>query len=86
MLRRVKSEVLNQLPDKVEKVLRCDLSSWQKAIYRQIQASARGNGNRAGQLVKGLNNALMQLRKVCNHPYLFLKEGWDINEDIVRSR
>ena len=85
MLRRIKSEVLDQLPDKVEKVLRCDLSAWQKTIYRQIQASARGQGSKTGALVKGLNNALMQLRKVCNHPYLFLKEGWEIDENIARS-
>jgi hypothetical protein len=30
LLRRVKSDVLNQLPDKVEKVIRCDISAWQK--------------------------------------------------------
>ena len=30
LLRRLKSEVLSQLPDKVEIVLRCELSAWQK--------------------------------------------------------
>ena len=84
MLRRVKAEVLDQLPEKVEKVVRCDLSAWQKTLYRQFQASAHGNGNKTGTLVKGLNNILMQLRKVCNHPYLFLKEGWDIDEMMIR--
>ena len=63
MLRRIKSEVLDQLPDKVEKVLKCDLSAWQKTIYRQIQASAMGRGEKAGQMVRGLNNVMMQLRK-----------------------
>ena len=63
MLRRIKSEVLDQLPDKVEKVLKCDLSAWQKTIYRQIQASAMGQGEKAGQMVRGLNNVMMQLRK-----------------------
>ena len=63
MLRRIKSEVLDQLPDKVEKVLKCDLSAWQKTIYRQIQASAMGHGEKAGQMVRGLNNVMMQLRK-----------------------
>jgi ATP-dependent helicase STH1/SNF2 len=37
MLRRVKSSVMGQLPDKVEKVLRCQLSGWQKHLYKQIQ-------------------------------------------------
>ena len=34
LLRRVKSDVLNQLPDKVERVIRCDLSAWQKVRRR----------------------------------------------------
>ncbi|KAI9922789.1 hypothetical protein PsorP6_000143 [Peronosclerospora sorghi] len=36
-LRRVKAYVLDQLPDKVEKVLKCELSGWQKIMYRRIQ-------------------------------------------------
>jgi SNF2 family DNA or RNA helicase len=34
---------------------------------------------------KSLNNSLMQLRKVCNHPYLHLNDWSDFTErDIVR--
>ena len=89
MLRRVKSEVLDQLPEKVEKVLRCELSSWQKELYKQISVKAvedhslLGNGSQAPS--RGLNNIVMQLRKVCNHPYLFSPEGYHINDNIVRS-
>ena len=32
----------------------------------------------------GFNNAMMQLRKICNHPYLFLNE-WYADEDMVRA-
>ena len=39
MLRRVKANVLGQLPEKVEKVLRCELSAWQKELYRQVRGS-----------------------------------------------
>jgi len=84
MLRRVKSEVLDQLPEKVEKVLRCDLSSWQKELYKQISSKAineEGTGAAAG---RGLNNIVMQLRKVCNHPYLFSPHGYHIDENIIR--
>jgi SNF2 family DNA or RNA helicase len=28
---------------------------------------------------------LLQLRKVCNHPYMFLTSGYSIDETIVRS-
>jgi SNF2 family DNA or RNA helicase len=86
MLRRVKSEVLDQLPEKVEKILRCDLSSWQKELYKQI--SRKAAAETAGEVVqasRGLNNAVMQLRKVCNHPYLFTPEGYHIDQNIIRS-
>lgn len=92
MLRRVKSEVLDQLPEKVEKVLRCELSSWQKELYKQIsmkavaENSTVGNGfSQATNASRGLNNVVMQLRKVCNHPYLFSPLGYEINQDIIRS-
>lgn len=93
MLRRVKSEVLDQLPEKVEKILRCDLSSWQKELYKQIskkavvENSVLGTGFVQPQqpAARGLNNVVMQLRKVCNHPYLFSPQGYHINESIIRS-
>lgn len=85
MLRRVKSMVMDQLPEKVEKVIRCELSGWQKQLYKRIQetgAAKVGPDGVAGGT--GLNNVIMQLRKVCNHPYLFLTEGWYIDDDIAR--
>ena len=36
VLRRSKREVEAELPEKTEHVLRCDLSAWQRAWYRQI--------------------------------------------------
>jgi ATP-dependent helicase STH1/SNF2 len=89
MLRRVKSEVLDQLPEKVEKVLRCEMSSWQKELYKQISKKAVADtalmGTDTQAPSRGLNNIVMQLRKVCNHPYLFSPEGYHINDIIVRS-
>ena len=90
MLRRVKSEVLDQLPEKVEKVLRCELSSWQKELYRQISFKAVADTGALGLTSapvpsRGLNNVVMQLRKVCNHPFLFSPEGYHINDKLIRS-
>ncbi|CAM9437664.1 unnamed protein product, partial [Scytosiphon promiscuus] len=89
MLRRVKTEVMGQLPEKVEKVLRCDLSGWQRSLYKQIQESGafgiaqeQGIGVASG---KGLSNVFMQLRKVCNHPYLFFDDRWPSDLDLIRS-
>lgn len=92
MLRRVKSEVLDQLPEKVEKVLRCELSSWQKELYKQISKKAVAETGLLDAATastttptRGLNNIVMQLRKVCNHPYLFHNMGYTINDEIIQS-
>ena len=63
LLRRLKSQVLSQLPEKTERVIRCGLSAWQRLFYQQIQrygaiASPSGEG------MVGLSNLIMQLRKV----------------------
>jgi superfamily II DNA/RNA helicase len=83
MLRRIKADVLDQLPDKVEKVLKCELSSWQKELYKQISYSVLKDGTK--QSKRGLNNVVMQLRKVCNHPYMFTPEGYSFDDDIIRT-
>eukprot|EP00181_Compsopogon_caeruleus_P000451 CAMPEP_0184679328 /NCGR_PEP_ID=MMETSP0312-20130426/2163_1 /TAXON_ID=31354 /ORGANISM="Compsopogon coeruleus, Strain SAG 36.94" /LENGTH=961 /DNA_ID=CAMNT_0027128705 /DNA_START=228 /DNA_END=3113 /DNA_ORIENTATION=+ len=70
LLRRLKIDVEAQLPEKVEKVLRCGLSAWQKVLYRQVRnkiAVATGDNMAA----RAFNNIIMQLKKICNHPYLF---------------
>ena len=71
LLRRVKKEVESQLPDKVEYVIKVELSSWQKKLYKDIQEKSCYGQNSTWKS-KNLNNTVMQLRKVCNHPYLFL--------------
>ena len=90
MLRRIKSEVLEELPEKVEKVIQCELSSWQKYLYQQISVNASAASGLATpktstENVRGLNNVVMQLRKVCNHPYLFSNEGYQIDENTICS-
>ncbi|KAL1499698.1 hypothetical protein AB1Y20_011893 [Prymnesium parvum] len=72
LLRRMKTEVEAQLPDKAEYVVKCELTGLQKMLYRQIQNQGLCTVGASGELkVSGLNNVEMQLRKVCNHPYLF---------------
>lgn len=82
MLRRVKDQVLDQLPDKVERVLRCELSGWQKHIYKSV--NDKNIASKDGQGSAGFNNAMMQLRKICNHPYLFLNE-WFMDDELIRA-
>ena len=72
LLRRLKSEVADQLPEKKESVLKCQLSAWQLLMYNQIKNRALATvDRRTGELRPAkLSNTLMQLRKICNHPYL----------------
>lgn len=74
MLRRLKTDVESQLPEKVEIVFRCEMSIWQRVLYRQMRARigiAAGAGNVG---FRSFNNMVMQLKKVCNHPFLFYNE------------
>ncbi|KAI8065336.1 SNF2 family N-terminal domain-containing protein [Gilbertella persicaria] len=74
LLRRLKSDVEAELPDKVERIIKCKLSSLQLKIYHQLKRNCdiyTNNGQNALIPVRGLNNTLMQLRKVCNHPFAF---------------
>ena len=80
----MKSQVLNQLPEKVEKVLRCNLSGWQRKMYQSIVHKGLLRNPKDGSFISGgLNNTIMQLRKVCNHPYLFIKD-YQVDEDLIR--
>lgn len=62
-------EVEQELPSKIERVIKCELSAWQKHLYSQISTKAKIHGQ--GR-VRHLNNLSMHLRKACNHPYLFV--------------
>ena len=83
LLRRLKKEVEKQLPDKIEQVIRCHQSIWQKMLYERM-LSDRTLLTEGG--TRGLQNKLMQLRKICNHPYLFdERAGYDIDNLMVRA-
>ncbi|KAG6513258.1 probable ATP-dependent DNA helicase CHR12 isoform X1 [Zingiber officinale] len=85
LLRRKKNEVEKYLPGKTQVILKCDLSAWQKAYYLQVTDLGRV-GLESGIKSKSLQNLSMQLRKCCNHPYLFVGDYnmWQ-KEQIVRA-
>ena len=72
LLRRIKKEVEKELPDKIEIVIKVELSSWQKISYRQIQDYGYIGREEKGKKM-ALQNTVMQLRKICNHPYQFFE-------------
>ncbi len=74
LLRRLKKDVEKDLPDKTEKVIKCKFSALQSRLYKQMVTHNKivvsdGKGGKAG--ARGLSNMIMQLRKLCNHPFVF---------------
>ncbi|GMH62640.1 hypothetical protein TL16_g03522 [Triparma laevis f. inornata] len=72
MLRRVKKDVAHALPPKKETKLFIGLTDMQMEYYKKIlKKEAVELNSLGGSTQVRLLNTLMQLRKVCNHPYLF---------------
>lgn len=70
LLRRLKSDVEKGLPPKKETILKIGMSEMQKKYYAallQKDIEAITDGADRSRLL----NVVMQLRKCCNHPYLF---------------
>ncbi|GMI72169.1 chromatin-remodeling protein 11 [Hibiscus trionum] len=70
LLRRLKSDVEKGLPPKKETILKVGMSQMQKNYYRALLQKDLEVVNAGGER-KRLLNIAMQLRKCCNHPYLF---------------
>ncbi|PKA62718.1 Chromatin structure-remodeling complex protein SYD [Apostasia shenzhenica] len=74
LLRRKKDEVEKYLPGKTQVILKGDMSAWQKAYYQQITDIGRVGLESGTGRSRGLQNYSMQLRKCCNHPFLFVED------------
>jgi TATA-binding protein-associated factor len=79
LLRRMKENVLNDLPPKIIQDYHCDVSPLQQLLFDEFQhsqASTEAEASvRSGAIKSHVFQALQYLRKVCNHPALVLKEG-----------
>ena len=69
MLRRTKKDLENKLPEKIEINVSVNLSQMQLKIYQDL-LKAKNISTLDGSK-KVYHAILMQLRKVCNHPYMF---------------
>ncbi|GAB2281270.1 hypothetical protein Dimus_015874 [Dionaea muscipula] len=72
MLRRLKKDAMQNIPPKTERMVPVELSSIQAEYYRAMLTKnyqiLRNIGKGVPQ--QSMLNIVMQLRKVCNHPYL----------------
>ncbi|RMD41458.1 hypothetical protein DV735_g3639, partial [Chaetothyriales sp. CBS 134920] len=94
LLRRLKRDVEKDLPDKQERVIKCRFSALQTKLYKQLMTTNRlavADGKGGKTSMRGLSNMLMQLRKLCNHPYVFepvedqMNPGKATNDSIWRT-
>lgn len=93
LLRRLKTDVVEEMPSKTEIFVYCPMVPLQREYYAMILnrtlASAMeakyGKFQAAAQFkTNSLRNRAMQLRKCCNHPYLF-DEPTDANGEVVTN-
>lgn len=70
LLRRVKKDVMKDLPPKKELILRVELSSLQKEYYKAILTRNYQILARRGGAQISLINVVMELRKLCCHAYM----------------
>lgn len=93
LLRRVKTDptVIQDLPDKQEVKVYCQLSEEQATLYEAVVRDALAaieSQDEGGIARKGLVlSMLMQLKQVCNHPahYLHETKAYRPGEDLNRS-
>ncbi|XP_059059147.1 DNA excision repair protein ERCC-6-like [Achroia grisella] len=94
ILRRTKAEVQDhiKLPEKNEQVLFCVLSQEQRDLYMGYLMSTTvrsvlDKDNKFGDPLRGrILVALSTLRKICNHPDLYLYEAQENIEDIDEEK
>lgn len=80
LLRRLKEEVLNDLPPKILQNYYCDLSELQKQLFEDFFKKERKTvensvGSTDKEAKQHIFQALQYMRKLCNSPALVVKEG-----------
>jgi TATA-binding protein-associated factor len=89
LLRRLKEEVLDDLPPKILQNYYCDLSDLQKKLFEDFTkregktiAEKAAAGDKEGKT--HIFQALQYMRKLCNSPALVMKEGHKQYEETQR--
>ncbi|GAB2277059.1 Protein CHROMATIN REMODELING 5 [Dionaea muscipula] len=86
ILRRVIKDVEKSLPPKIERILRVEMSPLQKQYYKWIlerNFHDLNKGVRGNQV--SLLNIVVELKKCCNHPFLFESADHGYGGDTIDS-
>ncbi|CAL0307241.1 unnamed protein product [Lupinus luteus] len=67
VLRRLKHKVENELPEKIERLIRCEASAYQKLLMKRVEENLGAIGS---SKARSVHNSVMELRNICNHPYI----------------
>jgi SNF2 family DNA or RNA helicase len=73
ILRRVKRDVLKDLPDKTETILRVEMSDRQKQLYLAYREQTLQMLEDGSQSLMNVLAQLTRLRQICCHPGMFLE-------------
>lgn len=89
LLRRLKEEVLNDLPPKILQNYYCDLSDLQKKLFddftkKETHKLAAEAGRDDKEAKQHIFQALQYMRKLCNSPAMVLKPGHPKYDDTQR--
>ncbi|KAN0064677.1 ATP-dependent DNA helicase Hrp3 [Thecaphora frezii] len=79
MLRRLKKDVVKEMPTKSEKILRVEMSAMQQRMYKAILTRNYTLLSGATTAQFSLLNIAIELKKASNHPYLF--DGTEVISD-----
>ncbi|CAN8285555.1 unnamed protein product [Cochlearia groenlandica] len=81
VLRRLKHKVEHELPEKIERLIRCEASAYQKLLMKRVEDNLGSIGNAKSRAV---HNSVMELRNICNHPYLSQLHAEEVNNIIPK--
>lgn len=84
VLRRLKVQVLRDLPDKKDEIIRCPLTEKQRSMYDKLVAQFTVEASEITD-VNG-TGMMMQLRKLANHPLLIHHYYDDEKLQVIASR
>jgi TATA-binding protein-associated factor len=89
LLRRLKEEVLNDLPPKILQNYYCDPSDLQRKLFEDFSKKEQKDiANKMGSADKTAKEhifqALQYMRRLCNSPALVIKEGHKQYEDVQK--